>query len=160
MSDVGPLVAEWQGRVPLTYQAAGVFPDPGALAAWMEQMLQSSGGLKITRSSVDPYDQAYRYLTSLGVDVERELAAVDRAHEGEKHRVRAAADGIRDLALSLKAAEKALLVEARGVNAGAAGYTAATLGEAEARVARLRAALEAACCDDPQLARSVRRSVA
>jgi hypothetical protein len=67
---------------------------------------------------------------------------------------------MRCLALDLKAAEKRLLFEARGVNANATGFTAASLAEAEARVARLRAALEAACVDDPQLARSVRRSVA
>jgi hypothetical protein len=110
--------------------------------------------------SPDPCDRAVAYLTACGVDVPRELAALDRAREAETHRVRAAADRARDLAISLKSEEKALLAEARGVNAGATGFTATSLGEVEACVAQLRAGLTAACLDDPQLARTVRRSVA
>jgi hypothetical protein len=158
-SDVQPLVAAYLAPGPQAYTAEGLRPDPGALAAWMEKMLQTSGGLKLTRSA-DPYDRVVRYLEAEGVDVPRQLQRVCRAHEAEQHRTRAAADRARDLALNLKSAERALLHEARGVNSNAVGFTAATLREAQERVTRLTAALEAACVDDPQLARSVRRSVA
>jgi hypothetical protein len=108
----------------------------------------------------DVYAVVERYLRAEGVDVARALDAVERRRECETSRTRAAADRARDLALDLKAAERALLHEARGLNEGCAGFTAARLHEAEARAAHLRAALEAACCDDPVLARTVARSVA
>src|SRR5438067_1952348 len=53
----------------------------------------------------DVYAAAGRYLKAEGVDVERELARAGREREYETHRVRAAADGIRSLALQLKGAE-------------------------------------------------------
>jgi hypothetical protein len=160
MSDVGPLVAEWQGSAPQAYTAEGVLPDPGALAAWMQKMLETSGGLKLTRSAADPIDHVLAYLKAEGVDVPRELERVARAEEADRHRVRAAADRARDLAISLKSAEKRLGQEARGVNSNAVGFTGATLREAQELVTRLTAELTAACCDDPQLARRVSRSVA
>jgi hypothetical protein len=144
-SDVGPLVDAWQGRVPAAYSSAGVLPDEGNLAGWMEAVLATSGGLKLTRSAakdVSVYDR------------------VTREREHEAHRVRATADRIRDLALDQKAAEKALVFEARGVRDGAAGFGRAKLAEAQDRVNDLAAALDEACSHDAGLVRQVRRSVA
>jgi hypothetical protein len=162
-SDVGPLVDAWQGRVPAAYSSAGVLPDEGNLAGWMEAVLATSGGLKLTRSAakdVSVYDRAVRWLRVEGVDVERALARVTREREHEAHRVRATADRIRDLALDQKAAEKALVFEARGVRDGAAGFGRAKLAEAQDRVNDLAAALDEACSHDAGLVRQVRRSVA
>jgi hypothetical protein len=159
MSDVQPLVGAALARLPAAWTADAIQPDPAALADWMRRVLETSGGLKLTRSA-DPYDHAVAYLKAEGVDVERELARAGREREYGTHQTRAAADRARDLALDLKAAEKRLLAEARGVNAGAQGFTPGKLREAEQRVGHLTAQLTAACCDDPELARSVRRSVA
>jgi hypothetical protein len=162
-ADVGGMVAAHQGRIPLAYQSTGVLPDPGNLAAFMAARLADVNGLKLTRSAgkdADVYDRAVRWLLVEGVDVEGELAKVDRAHEAGEHRTREAAGRARDLALDLKAAKKRLLFEARGFNDCAPGFTAAGLAEAHDRVNDLAAALEAACCDDPDLARAVRREVA
>jgi hypothetical protein len=145
---------------PAAYQSAGVLPDPGGLADWMRKMLETSGGLLMFRRSADPYDHAEAYLKAEGVDVERELARGDREREHDRNRVRAAADRIRDLALDLKRAERDLLHESRGFSAGCAGFDRAKLAEARERAGQLRAALLTACCDDPELARSVRRQVA
>jgi hypothetical protein len=106
------------------------------------------------------YDLAAGFLAAYGVDVDRELARVTREREFQTHRVRAAADGIRDLALSLKAAEKQLAFEARGVLDGAAGFGRTGLIEAQARVNDLAAALDEACFHDQDMARRVRRQVA
>jgi hypothetical protein len=162
-ADVGGLVAAHQGRIPLAYVSQSTLPDPGNLAAFMAARLADVNGLKLTRSAgsaPDVYDHAGAWLKAEGVDVERELAKAAREGEYGEHRAREAADRATGAALNLKAAEKRLLAEARGFNAGATGFTSATLGEAEARVAHLRAELEAACCDDPELARHVRRQVA
>jgi hypothetical protein len=106
----------------------------------------------------DVYTAAEWWLQCEGVDVERELARIGREHEYAANRAREAADRATSLAIDLKKAERALLHESRGFTAGCAGFTRTTLAEARARVGQLEAELEAACLDDPLLARSVRRS--
>ena len=115
----------------------------------------ATGGL----CSADPYARAAAYLGAMGVDVEHELARVARELEYKSHRVRAEADGIRDLAMDLNAAERALLAESRGYLQGAVGFTSARLAEARERVSRLTAALDEACVHDADLVRHVRRQV-
>ena len=108
----------------------------------------------------DVYAVAERWLKGEGVDVDRALAAVDRAEEADRHRVRAGADRARSLAISLRKAERALLAESRGFSEGCPGFGRAELAAARERVNLLTEALTAACVDDPQLARRVARSVA
>ena len=107
----------------------------------------------------DVYAVAERWLKAEGVDVGRALAAVDRAEEAGRSRLRADADQLRHLALDLKRAEAQLLAESRGFTQSAVGFTRASLAEAEARAGRLRAALEEACTHDRGLVRAVRRAV-
>jgi hypothetical protein len=104
--------------------------------------------------------RARAYLTGLGVDLGGALTELGHVRVAEAHRVRRDVDRAESLAVQLVKAERALLFEARGFNEGATGFTAARLGEARERVAQLTGELEAACCDDLDLARSVRRSVA
>jgi hypothetical protein len=108
----------------------------------------------------DVYAVARRYLELEGVDVDRELARVTREREYKANRAREAADRATSLALDLKAAEKRLLFEARGVLDGAAGFSRTKLGEAQARVSDLAAALDEACLHDQDMARRLRRQVA
>jgi hypothetical protein len=108
----------------------------------------------------DVVDLAVALLTARGVDVERELTEARHRHEGDKERARERARYAEEVAVALATAEKKLLAEARGFTANCAGFTASRLREAEARVSRLNAQLTAACCDDPELARTVRRRVA
>jgi hypothetical protein len=133
-----------------THQAAPGSPDtdmPGA------QLNSADPDAKLVA-------RAKRYLWAEGVDVEREFARVDREHEFAANRAREAVDRATNLALDLKAAEKRLLFEARGVRDGAAGFGRAGLVEAQARVDGLAAALDEACHHDHDMARRMRRQVA
>lgn len=160
MSDVAELIAAWQASLPgSAWQSDAITPDTAALGKWMQQQSDTSGGLKLTRSA-DPFDRAVRYLELEGVDVGRALERAGDAREAGASRARADADDIEGLAISLKRAERAHLAEARGFNEGAAGFTAARLGEARERAARLESALLEACGHDRSLARQARRAVA
>jgi hypothetical protein len=108
----------------------------------------------------DVYDLVTAWLAASGVDVDRELARIGREHEYAANRAREAADRATSLALDLKAAEKRLLFEARGVLDGAAGFSRTKLAEAQAHVNDLAAALGEACLHDQDMARHVRRQVA
>ena len=158
--DVGPMIDAWQGQVPLMYSSAGTLPDEASLASWMQKMLDTSGGLLMFKGrSADPlWDRTVAWLKAEGVDVDRELARVTREGEYKANRSREAADRATSVAIDLRKAERALLAESRGFTAGCAGFTRNTLAEARERVAELEAALEEACLNDRQLARSVRRA--
>lgn len=157
-ADVQPMVADALAGLPATWMADGIQPDEAALGAWMQQQLDTSGGLLMFRRSRDTYAAAERYLKDQGVDVGRALERAEDAQDAATSRTRADAADIRDLALDLKKAESKLLSESRGFNEGAAGFTSAKLGEARERVDRLTAELRAACLDDPALARAARRA--
>ena len=108
----------------------------------------------------DVYEMAAALLTSMGVDVAHALERAEDAREAEASRVRAAARRCRDLAIDVKQAERKLLYQAQGFNAGAAGFTSADLRECEERVNRLRDAYGEACCWDRDMMRQLRREVA
>jgi len=154
------LVGGWQGSGPQAYSSQGVLPDPRTLGEWMQQQLDTSGGLLMFRRSRDPYDRAVAYLLGEGVDVDRALTETAHRHEGDMHRARAGANAAVSLAIDLKKARRRLLHEARGVNEGAQGFTRGTLAAAEDRAARLAAALDEACSHDRALVRAARRAVA
>ncbi len=156
--DVQPMVAAALAGLPATWMADGIQPDEAALGAWMQQQLDTSGGLLMFRRSTDPYRRCVEYLEAEGVNVTRALARAEDGRAAEASRTRVAVHDVRGLALTLKRAERELLAEARGLNEGATGFTAATLAAAEDRAARLAAELGAACFDDPALARAARRA--
>lgn len=156
--DVTEMIAAWQQGLPgSAWQADSITPDTAALGAWMQQ-LDTSGGLKLTRSADPLYDRVAAYLELQGVDLAHALQRAEDAQDAATSRTRADVDGIRGLALTLKRAETDLLAESRGFNEGATGFTSARLGEARERVDRLTAELRAACLDDPALARAARRA--
>jgi hypothetical protein len=110
------------------------------------------------RGSPDPVDRAVAWLTAEGVDVPRAMASAGAGREGDAIRARAAVDRAMSIAVTLRAAERKLLAEARGLNEGCTGFTRATLGEASGRGDALTAALSEACLDDPALVRQARRA--
>lgn len=160
MTDVAELIAAWQQGLPgSAWQADSDPPDAVALGQWMAEKMATSGGLKVRSAVPDGlYDRVVRYLAVEGVDVGHGLQRAEDARDAATSRTRADAAGIRDLALTLKRAERDLLAEAEGFSAGCTGFTAATLAAAEDRAARLAAELRAACLDDPALARAARRA--
>jgi hypothetical protein len=156
-SDVGPMIDTWQSHAPQAYQSTGVLPDEGHLAEWMRKMLETSGGLKLTRSA-DPFDRALRYLELEGVDIEGELAKLGRRREAEVHRSREAADRCEGLAIAEKKARARLAFEQAGLRDGASGFSVAKVREAAEHVSQLERELEEACQHDRRLVRQARRA--
>lgn len=138
------------------HSGAGHPAAPGNPDADMTGAQLNSGGTG--GETRDVYAKAVRYLQLEGVNVGRALSRAEDGLAAERSRTRATVHDIRGLALQLKGAEAALAFEARGVLDGVAGFSRARLGEAQDRVNLLAAALEAACCDDPELARQARRA--
>lgn len=161
MSDVQAMISAWQAGLPgSAWQSGSITPDTASLAGWMAGKLQTSGGLKITRSADPLYDRVAAYLELAGVDVGRALAEAGHSLEGDVHRARASADAIEGLAIAEKKARARLRFEQAGLRDGSTGFSAAQVRAAAGEVAQAEAALEEACGHDRSLARQARRVVA
>jgi hypothetical protein len=102
-------------------------------------------------------DEARRYLTGQGVDVDEALAAAEHV---KRHRGDAAACRVKNLALTLKKAKRAVEVANILWRQTRSPADFAELTAAMAAERRADAALQDACCNDQALISAVKRRFA
>ena len=154
--DVQELIDQWQASA--AWHADSITPDPASLGEWMQQQLDSSGGLLMYRRSTDPYRRCVQFLEAEGVDVARALDRVEVSRDAEVSRTRVTVRAVRGLAVNVKKAERALAFEQEGLQDGCTGFSAAKVRAAAGEVTAAETELLEACGNDRTVARAARRA--